>query len=88
MPMISKFGGITIHLYYNDHDPPHFHVIYAGFMTRIEIMTGEYVRGDDALPASKEKIVMKWLQLNKGDMMKAWNDCRRNEAPCRIPPLN
>ncbi|MBW3110277.1 DUF4160 domain-containing protein [Bacillus sp. MCCB 382] len=53
-------------MYYNDHDPPHFHVIYAGFMTRIEIMTGEYVRGDDALPSSKEKIVMKWLQLNKG----------------------
>ncbi|WP_179884932.1 DUF4160 domain-containing protein [Bacillus sp. AFS015802] len=50
-------------MYYNDHDPPHFHVNYSGFMTRIEIMTGEYVRGDDALPASKEKMVMKWLEL-------------------------
>ncbi|WP_353616310.1 DUF4160 domain-containing protein [Bacillus sp. es.034] len=27
MPKISEFGGISIYLYYNDHDPPHFHVI-------------------------------------------------------------
>jgi Domain of unknown function (DUF4160) len=87
MPMISKFGGISIHLYYNDHDPPHFHVMYSGFMTRIEIMTGEYVRGDEALPSSKEKDVMKWLQLYKDDMMNAWDACRRKMTPCKIPPL-
>jgi hypothetical protein len=68
---VQQIWGITIHLYYNDHDPPHFHVNDSGFMTRIEIMTGEYVKGDDALPESKEKMVMKWLELYKGDMIKA-----------------
>ena len=25
MPRVSEFFGITIHMYYNDHMPPHFH---------------------------------------------------------------
>ncbi|QSS99734.1 DUF4160 domain-containing protein [Pontibacillus sp. ALD_SL1] len=32
MTTISHFGGISIHLYYNDHDPPHFHVNYSGLL--------------------------------------------------------
>lgn len=53
MPRISNFGGMTITLYYNDHIPPHFHVVYGEFITRIEIITGEYMKGDYALPRSK-----------------------------------
>src|SRR4029077_4688113 len=29
MPRISRFYGIAIAMYYNDHAPPHFHVKYA-----------------------------------------------------------
>lgn len=28
MPEISRFYGIIIRMFYNDHNPPHFHVIY------------------------------------------------------------
>ena len=28
MPEISRFLGIIITMYYNDHNPPHFHVRY------------------------------------------------------------
>ncbi|QSS99757.1 DUF4160 domain-containing protein [Pontibacillus sp. ALD_SL1] len=87
MPTISHFGGIAIHLYYNDHDPPHFHVNYSGLLTRIEIDTGEYVNDDSPLPRGKEKEVLKWLDIHKDDMMKAWNDCRHNQVPDKIPPL-
>ena len=77
MPKISEFGGISIYLYYNDHDPPHFHVIYSEIRTRIEIMTGEYIREDKPLPRTKEKDVM----------IKAWDECRCKKAPRKIPPL-
>ena len=30
MPEISRFFGIIIQMYYNDHEPPHFHVRYSG----------------------------------------------------------
>ncbi|MFC6113665.1 DUF4160 domain-containing protein [Sporosarcina thermotolerans] len=61
LPRISKFGGIIIVLYYNDHDPPHFHIV-GEYKTRIEIATGQYLKGDSPLPSSKEKDVIKWLE--------------------------
>ena len=30
MPEISRFLGIVIGMYYNDHAPPHFHAKYSG----------------------------------------------------------
>jgi hypothetical protein len=30
MPAISRFFGIIVAMYYNDHAPPHFHVRYGG----------------------------------------------------------
>ena len=29
MPEISRFYGIVIRMYHNDHNPPHFHAIYG-----------------------------------------------------------
>ncbi len=30
MPRICEFFGIAIYMYYNDHNPAHFHAEYAG----------------------------------------------------------
>ena len=30
MPRISMFFGIVIYMYYDDHNPPHFHASYEG----------------------------------------------------------
>lgn len=49
VPTISMFGGIKIAVYYNDHLPPHFHIIYNALVTRIEIETGEYIKEDASL---------------------------------------
>ncbi|MBQ9418274.1 MAG: DUF4160 domain-containing protein [Bacteroidales bacterium] len=37
MPEISKFYGILIYMYVDDHNPPHFHVIYEGDEAMIDI---------------------------------------------------
>lgn len=29
MPEVSRFFGIIIRMYYDDHPPPHFHAIYG-----------------------------------------------------------
>jgi len=31
MPIISRFYGIVIAMYFNDHNPPHFHAKYSGY---------------------------------------------------------
>ncbi|MDE6103630.1 MAG: DUF4160 domain-containing protein, partial [Oscillospiraceae bacterium] len=40
MPEISLFYGIRVTMYYEDHNPPHFHVEYAGRKAMIDILNG------------------------------------------------
>lgn len=39
MPEISRFLGIVIRMYFNDHNPPHFHVEYNEFEASVLIET-------------------------------------------------
>lgn len=45
MPEISRFLGIVIAMFYNDHNPPHFHAKYGDFKAVIAIETGEVIEG-------------------------------------------
>jgi hypothetical protein len=50
MPEISRFFGIVIRMYYNDHAPPHFHAEYGSHEAQIRIdplgcCTASYRRG-------------------------------------------
>lgn len=37
MPVISRFLGIIFAMFYNDHNPPHFHANYGGHRAVIAI---------------------------------------------------
>lgn len=37
MPEISRFLGIIIRMYWDEHNPPHFHAIYNDYQAEIEI---------------------------------------------------
>ena len=43
MPIISRFLGITIMMYFNEHNPPHFHAKYGEYKIIIYIESGETV---------------------------------------------
>lgn len=45
MPEISRFLGIVIAMYYNDHAPPHFHARYGESEIRVDIETGSIMSG-------------------------------------------
>jgi len=45
MPRISEFYGITILMFFGDHNPPHFHVRYAGHTARVAL-DGRILAGD------------------------------------------
>jgi hypothetical protein len=52
MPEISRFFGIIVQMYCNDHEPPHFHVRYSGQKALIAIETLALLRGHLAPQAS------------------------------------
>lgn len=67
MPEISRFFGIIITMYGDDHNPPHFHVQYNEFRALIEIETGEVLQG--SLPSKQLKYVQVWSDIHKNELM-------------------
>jgi len=59
MPEISRFFGIVIAMYYNDHAPPHFHARYGRKEIRVNIATGELLSGN--FPGRAQNLVLEWL---------------------------
>ncbi|MEP5764932.1 MAG: DUF4160 domain-containing protein [Halieaceae bacterium] len=66
MPEISRFFGIVIAMYYNDHAPPHFHARYAGSEIRVNIENGDILSGQ--LSARAEQLVQEWLALHRDEV--------------------
>ena len=85
MPEISRFYGIVIGMFYNDHAPPHFHVRYNEFNIVLGIPEGDVL--DGALPARQMKLVQAWIELHRDDLMADWIFASSGQTPFKIDPL-
>jgi hypothetical protein len=70
MPEICRFLGISIGMYFDDHNPPHFHVQYNEFRALMEIKTLNIIAG--SLPARIRGLVEEWAELNQDVLMSMW----------------
>lgn len=84
MPEISRFLGIVIAMYYNDHEPAHFHAVYGSFEVTVEIESG-VVHG--AFPPRALAHVQEWRELHKLDLLHNWGCARRREPLSKVSPL-
>lgn len=85
MPEISLFLGIRITMYYDDHNPPHFHAEYAGHKALFDIEEGCVLRG--SLPSRQLKFVLAWAELHKDELMQNWVLAREKKKLNGIAPL-
>ena len=85
MPSVSRFLGMVIYFYYNDHNPPHFHVIYAGIEAEISIEYLTQLNGK--LPPRVLGLVVEWAELHKTELMQNWVLCEKGEELNQIKPL-
>jgi len=58
VPEVSRFFGITIRMFYNDHQPAHFHAIYGSEQALLEIDGLRVIRG--SLPPRVLGLVIEW----------------------------
>ena len=84
MPEVSRFYGIIIYMYINEHNPPHFHVWYEGYKAIVTIKDG-IITG--SLPRRALLLVYEWLDLHKDELLLNWKRLSNFEAPERIAPL-
>ncbi|OGU77750.1 MAG: hypothetical protein A2V93_10770 [Ignavibacteria bacterium RBG_16_34_14] len=83
MPELSRFMGMVIHMYYDDHSDPHFHVREADNICRIDL-NGNLLDGNISLP--KLHIVKRWTALHHDELLNNWKSIRNGKQPERIKP--
>lgn len=83
MPVLSRFYGIVIRMYFlqNEHNPPHIHAIYNEDVAAIDFSTGEVLDGH--LPPKALAMVREWAQIHKATLLEIWN----TQEFKKIPPL-
>lgn len=85
MPEVSRFFGIIIALYYNDHAPPHFHAKYGGDEATIIIENGEIL--DGSLSKRALRLVEEWRTLHQSELMEDWELARAKHPLNKVEPL-
>ncbi len=70
MPVIARFYGILIKMYFREHGVPHFHAIYGEFNGVFEVSSLDMIEGD--LPARAHRLVRDWAEQYKDELQRMW----------------
>ena len=70
MPEICRFLGIVISMYFDEHNPPHFHVRYNEYRAVLGI--GDLNVLDGRLPAKVRGLVEEWAELHQEELLTMW----------------
>ena len=79
---ISRFYGIIIRMFYDEHSPPHFHANYQGKEAEYDIRTLEVIAGSISTRANS--LVLEWASQHKHELLSNWEKAR---IPSTIDPI-
>ena len=85
MPSVSRFFGIIIYFYFKDHNPPHFHAVYAEY--EVEISIQQFTVENGFLPPRVLGLVIEWAQLHQSELLENWEITKTGGQFKPIAPL-
>jgi hypothetical protein len=85
MPEISRFFGIIIKIFYDDHNPPHFHAEYGDSAALIDMRDLSIFAGK--LPHRALGLVMEWALLHREELFADWQRAMTQQELQKIAPL-
>jgi hypothetical protein len=85
VPEISRFFGIVIAMFYNDHSPPHFHARYGSEKAIISIESLTVLEGE--LSPRALGLVTEWAARHRAELTDDWNLARAQSPLKPIEPL-
>jgi uncharacterized protein DUF4160 len=85
VPTISRFFGITVAMYFDDHGPPHFHARHAEGGAKVRIDTLEAI--ESTLGRRQLRLVLAWAELHQDELDENWRRARAGETLRPIEPL-
>lgn len=84
LPIISMFYGISIKMYVDEHNPPHFHAFYQGYEGCFNL-DGELTQG--FLPNKQRKLIEAWTLLHQKELFENWKLLEKSQQVNKIEPL-
>jgi phosphomannomutase len=85
MPEICRFFGIIITMYFDEHNPPHFHARYGEYKMEVAIETLSVLAGK--FPPRALGLVTEWAVQHREELLEDWElACKRSELK-KISPL-
>lgn len=85
MPKICTFLGISIYMYFDEHNPPHFHARYNGYKGIFSLTSLKYSEGN--LPPRIIGLVTEWAELHKEELLDNWIILKETGKYKKIKPL-
>ncbi|MGB2824760.1 MAG: DUF4160 domain-containing protein [Phycisphaerae bacterium] len=86
MPEISRFFGIIVRMYYDDHDPPHLHADHQGNKALLDFR-GNILRGE-LRSRTALRLVREWIGLHAAELEEDWRLARAGRGLKKIDPLD
>jgi len=84
-PTVSRFYGIVIAMFFDDHPPPHCHARHGGDKARIDIASGGIL--DGRLSPCAARLVREWVRRHQPELEHNWVRAREMRPLERIEPL-
>jgi Domain of unknown function (DUF4160) len=85
VPTISRFFGIAIVMFFDDHGFPHFHARHAAGEAKVRIDNLEVM--DSNLGRRQLRFVLAWAELHQEELEENWRRARAGETLLDIEPL-
>jgi len=85
MPEISRFFGIVIKMFFDDHNPPHFHAFYGEEQALVDIRHLSLFAGE--LSPRALGLVIEWATLHQRELLENWHRADGQKPLEKIEPL-
>jgi hypothetical protein len=85
VPEISRFFGIIIRMFFNEHSPPHVHVEFQDGKAVFDL-AGNITHGD-LKSRTAVRLVREWIDLHVEELREDWELARAGKEINEIDPL-
>jgi len=72
-------------MFFDDHNPPHFHARYGDYKAAVEINSLRILEG--RIPPRALGLVMEWASQHQSELLRNWERAKNNQPPEKIAPL-
>ena len=85
MPEISRFFGIVIRMYFDDHSPAHIHAEHQGHRAVFDLKGNLTLGSLDSRTATR--LVREWIDIHMDELHTDWELAQNGQSLNWIPPL-